>query len=192
MRLYLSSYPLQPYSMMLQMKSILEAFSNVPTPLALGGLTVGVLFLIFSQILRLKLFPKLDKRLGAQTIRHIINWLGVLATIGILFGFLAFILPIVLPIEKPEDSYRGNIPANLSLRDAARWVAETEDGFDVEFGSACTEKQLGAKVSGGFLAAGNIARAIERLPRTVADSKSRVAFKVTRSQERGLYEVDCR
>jgi hypothetical protein len=172
------------------MDRILEIASRVSTPIALAGLIVGVLLLVFLRILRPQIVPQLDGTAGAQTVKSIIHWLGVLAVVGVLCASATSILAKMVGVT-PEDSYRGNIPANLSLKSAARWVAETEPGFSVEFGANCIEAVLESKVSGGTLAAGSIARAIEKLPRTVISPKSQVDFRVTRSEERGLYEVDC-
>lgn len=73
------------------MASVLEVASRVSTPLALGGLFAAILFLIFRQLLRLKIFPKLARKEGYTLLRVVVDRLFFLALVAMILGAIAFV-----------------------------------------------------------------------------------------------------
>ena len=75
------------------MESIFEIASSISTPLALAGFVAAVFFFILRQIIKANVIPPLTKALGGQVILTIINYVFVLALVGMVLGFIGFILP---------------------------------------------------------------------------------------------------
>jgi hypothetical protein len=61
------------------MQETFKVFTNIPDPLALGGLIVGGLILVFLALLKLGIFPKLTRELGEKTISRMMLYLFILA-----------------------------------------------------------------------------------------------------------------
>ncbi|MCD9189332.1 MAG: hypothetical protein LUM44_23145 [Pyrinomonadaceae bacterium] len=70
-------------------EGILGIFKNPPNQLAIAGLTIGVLLLVFLAILRLKIFPRLNQVLGAELIHAMMKYLFILALVSIVLSFLS-------------------------------------------------------------------------------------------------------
>jgi hypothetical protein len=82
--------------------TVLRIASGVATPLALGGLIVGVILIVFKQILSMNIFPQLTSETGGVIILRIINVLFILCGIAIIFGFAAYVLPMILAARYPK------------------------------------------------------------------------------------------
>lgn len=78
------------------MNTLFEIASAVKTPLALAGIVVVVLYLIFKGILKLNIYPELTRRDTFQLLNRIMTYLFILALIAIVLGFIAYILPLIL------------------------------------------------------------------------------------------------
>lgn len=70
------------------MKDIFKIATGISTPLMLAGFISAVLFFILRQVLKsIKAYPT-DK---LSILKIILNWLGVLALVAIVFGFIGYI-----------------------------------------------------------------------------------------------------
>ncbi|HVR40223.1 MAG TPA: hypothetical protein VMU84_14100, partial [Thermoanaerobaculia bacterium] len=98
------------------MDRILEIATKVATPLALAGLIIGVLFLLFRQVLAKKIFPKLLRNQSAAVIHKIIDRMFVLALVAILLAVVAYIAGLFAKAsQKPGNSSgRDSEPAPTS------------------------------------------------------------------------------
>ena len=74
------------------MDRILAIATKVATPLALGGLIVGVFFLILRQIISAGLIPQVTSETGGMILLRIINGFIVLALVATVLGFLGYLL----------------------------------------------------------------------------------------------------
>jgi hypothetical protein len=82
--------------------NILEVASKVSTPLALGGLIVGALFLTFRQILSMNIFPQLSRQLGGKILIKIINAFLTLALVATVLGFIGYVMPTFINAYYPK------------------------------------------------------------------------------------------
>lgn len=74
------------------MNALFEIASAVKTPLALAGIVVVALYLIFKAILKLNIFPKLARKDTFQLINRIMTYLFILALIAIVLGFVSYMV----------------------------------------------------------------------------------------------------
>jgi hypothetical protein len=65
---------------------------KIRTPLALGGLTVLVLFFLYDKILDLKIFPKLEGIYAYGLIKTLLNNVFWLALLAVLLGGVSYLL----------------------------------------------------------------------------------------------------
>ena len=72
---------------------IFEIATRISTPLALAGFVAAVLFFILRQLLAKNIFPMLSKTMGGAVVRQIIDRLFVLALVGMILGFVGYLLP---------------------------------------------------------------------------------------------------
>ena len=173
------------------MGDIFEIATRVSTPLALGGLVVGSLFLTFRQILSMKIFPQLSRQLGGKIIIKIINTFLVLALVAITLGFIAYVTPAVLdayyPRLNPEYVDMGT-DEDLPLEKLVRVVAATQD-VTINFNQGCPERVRGALVEAGNHNGKDIAGLLENFKQRVKGEG--VSYSVRREGER-RYEIVCR
>jgi type III secretory pathway component EscU len=88
------------YTWLTKVGSLLE---KIRTPLALGGLTVLVLFFLYKQILDLAIFPKLDEYQAFQIINLLLRNVFWLAIISVILGGISYILQFFLR-QSPDPS----------------------------------------------------------------------------------------
>ena len=74
------------------MDKILNIATKVSTPLALGGLIVGIFFLIVRQIISTGLIPQLTVETGGTIILRIINGFIILSLVAIVLGFVGYVI----------------------------------------------------------------------------------------------------
>lgn len=160
---------------------------NIPTPLALGGLILSGLIAVFLAILKLNIFPKLNKELGEKVISQMMRYLFVLALVGMLLGFVGYILPMFANGRLP-DGFRVNLPNGLSLQIAAKFVAEPV-GYSVDFKN-CDKSVLNVVVKGGTYGGKDAADVIEKLRLNLNEDLT-VNYQVTDLMEKMIYEVQC-
>lgn len=79
------------------MGKIFDIASQVSTPLALGGFFAAVVFFIFRQIVAKNIFPRLTAAIGADILKLIIERLFILSLVAMILGFIAFIVPKIVP-----------------------------------------------------------------------------------------------
>lgn len=86
------------------MNALFEIASAMKTPLALAGIVVVALYLIFKAILKLNIFPKLTRRDTFQLINKIMTYLFILAFIAIVLGFVSHMGGNREDNKVPEDA----------------------------------------------------------------------------------------
>ncbi len=76
------------------MEPILKVASQISTPLILAGVVIAVLYGIFK--LGIARIPTLSKTAGTRILFRIVNWIGILAFVALILGFIGFALPTLL------------------------------------------------------------------------------------------------
>ena len=173
------------------MGDILDIATRVSTPLALGGLVVGALFLTFRQILSMNIFPQLSRQLGGKILVKIINTFLVLALVAIVLGFVAYALPTFLNAYYPplnREYVSIGTGRDLPLEGLVRLVA-TERNVTINFNQNCDGKVRGALIEPGDHEGDNMQEFLENLRQRVKGGG--VSYSVIREGER-RYEIICR
>jgi len=172
------------------MEKILRIATSVSTPLALSGLIVGVLFLIFKQILSMNIFPQLSSEAGGTIIIKLINTLLILSLVSIVLGFIAYIAPRYLrssyPTLSPEYVQVG-IDQDKTLEEIVRAVA-TERNVTVNFNQKCDQSIRGAIIEAGTHEGNNIKEFLENLRQRVKGQS--INYNVIKEGDR-RYEITC-
>jgi hypothetical protein len=171
--------------------NILDIAAKVSTPLALGGLVVGALFLTFRQILSMDIFPQLSRQLGGRIIVKIINTFLILALVAIVLGFVAYVTPTVMNAYYPPldaDYLDVGTDADQPLESLVRAVATTQD-VTINFNENCTERVRRAVIEAGDHEGKNIKEFLENLRQRVKGRS--VDYSVTQEGEQ-RYEIVCR
>ena len=174
------------------MSEIFKIASNISTPLALGGLFAAILFFLFRQILKMEIFPKLNRALGGQIVISIINKLFILALVAMVLGFAGYVIARAFPGTPPipEDSINVNMPDGYRLRDAITYFAQTDEAV-VRFTETCDKTILDSEVTGGDFAAPNTKRLIENLQFRLKNPPPTLRSLHANLKEKGLYEISC-
>src|SRR5881275_414846 len=116
------------------MEELLRVASQVSSPLALGGLFAAIFFLILRQIIAKNIFPELNKAVGGDILKLIIERLFILALIAMILGFIGYIF--AAGKTKGADYISVALPNNMTLKEATRRIADI-DHFTVDFKERC-------------------------------------------------------
>lgn len=175
------------------MNEIFKIASNISTPLALGGLSAAILFLVFRQILNMGIFPNLTRALGGQIIINIINKLFILALIAMILGFAGYVIAKAFPAKAPvpPDAINVNMPDGHHLRDAIKYIAQS-DNAAVRFTESCDKSILDSEVKGGVFTAPTTERLMENLQFQIINPPQNLHSLHVNLKEAGLYEVTCK
>ncbi|HEV2828822.1 MAG TPA: hypothetical protein VGW76_14600 [Pyrinomonadaceae bacterium] len=181
------------------MDKILDIATKVSTPIAVSGLVVGVLLIVFYGILKLRIFPKLNQTMGRDVISTMMKYLYRLALVSIVLGFVAYLTPFVLGAlyprrPPPPDSATWQMRFDYTLRDAIRRVAELDSHPSVRF-ERCNDAVMNIKVKKGTYSAKNYAAIIHQLQYNLIEpvpaiQQGKDIYEV-RLNEGGLYEIVC-
>lgn len=172
------------------MGSILEIAAKVSTPLALGGLIIGTLFLIFRQILSLNIFPQLNRQLGGKIIIKIINTFLTLALVAIVLGFVAYVLPTIINAYYPkldEEYVNVGTSEDQHLEKVVRTVA-LGTNVTINFGPDCGQSVRTAMIEAGDHEGDNIKELLENFKQRVKGPG--INYSVKQEGER-RYEIIC-
>lgn len=173
------------------MGNILEIAAKVSTPLALGGLIIGTLFLTFRQILSLNIFPRLNRQLGGKIIIKIINAFLTLALVAIVLGFVAYVLPTIINAYYPkldEEYVNVGTPEDQHLEKVVRTVA-LGTNVTINFGPDCGQPVRTAMIEAGDHEGDNIKELLENFKQRVKGPG--INYSVKQEGER-RYEIICR
>ena len=172
------------------MERILEIASKVSTPLALGGLIVGALFLIFRQLLSMNIFPQLSRQLSGKIIIKIINTFLALALVAIILGFISYVLPTIInsyyPKLDPEYVDVGT-DEDQPLEKVVRAVAIGQN-VTINFNPNCDQSVRNAVIEAGNHEGANIKELLENLRQRVKGRS--INYSVRQEGER-RYEIIC-
>jgi hypothetical protein len=173
------------------MENILEIASKVSTPLGLGGLIVGALFLIFRQILSMNIFPQLSRQLGGNILIKIINSFLILALVAIVLGFTSYILPTAMKAYYPplEPDYVDlGIDQDQPLVGIIRAVAKGRN-VTINFNRNCDQPMRGAVIEAGNHQGKNIKEFLENLKQRIKGQS--IDYSVRQEGER-RYDISCK
>ena len=173
------------------MGNILEIAAKVSTPLALGGLIVGALFLTFRQILSMNIFPQLSRQLGGKIIIKIINTFLTLALVAIILGFTSYVLPTIINAYYPgldREYVNVGTDEDQPLEKVFRAVAIGQN-VTINFNQNCHQSVRDAMVEAGDHEGENIRELLENFKQRVKGPS--VNYTVTQEGER-RYEIICR
>jgi hypothetical protein len=172
------------------MNSIFEIASIISTPLALSGVVVASLFLLFRQIIKKNIFPKLTVVLAGTIIKSIINKIFIIALVAIVMGFAGYVVARFSLIPKlPPDFITISLPSGMSFQEAVKMIA-ANDSHTALF-SNCTEALLRTKVEPGRFGGKTSGELIEALQYRLVDSSTAGKYCVEHFKDRGIYEIRC-
>jgi hypothetical protein len=120
------------------MNEIFEIAAKVADPLALGGFIAAAIFLLLQRIVgRL---PRPDPETGARLWPAIVHWLFLIATIVMVLGLVAFLVPKFIPAPTPEST-AVEPPISLPSAPAPATVSQK---FNERIGNdgSCTERNV--------------------------------------------------
>jgi heme/copper-type cytochrome/quinol oxidase subunit 2 len=173
-------------------QKVLEISTKVSTPIAVAGLVVGVLLILFYAILRLKIFPKLNQKMGKDLLSSMMKYVYRLAMVSIILGFVAYLTPKVLGEIFPARSAPRNYAqwenkGERSLKQAIERVAEIDRHPSVKFD--CEESVLNMKVKKGIYTGSSYTDIIKQLQNSLVEPAT-IKYQV-RLTEEGIYEIVC-
>lgn len=172
------------------MGNILEIAAKVSTPLALSGLIIGALFLIFRQVLSMNIFPQLSRQLGGKIIIKIINTFLTLALVAIVLGFISYVLPTIINAYYPKlDHEYVNIGTDEEqpLEKVVHAVAAGRN-VTINFNQNCDQSVRSSMIEAGDHEGKNIKELLENLKQRVKGRS--INYYVTQEGER-RYEIIC-
>lgn len=94
---------------MFDITKIGSVLDRVKTPLTLGGLVILVLYGIYSQILKLGIFPQLPAASAFTLLQTIVSYLFWLAIVALILGVGSYLAIHFVTQLKPADA-EGSIP----------------------------------------------------------------------------------
>lgn len=176
------------------MEKVLEVATRVSTPIAVGGLALGVLLIIFYAILKLNIFPKLNQTMGKDLLTSMMSYLYRLAMVAIVLGFVAYLTPIVLgaifpPKRVPPDSAEWQMRFDYTLKGAIEHVAGLDNHPSVRF-DKCDDSVMNVQVKKGTYTGRNYSDIINQLQFHLAEPSAKEIYQV-RLKEEGYYEILC-
>ena len=110
--------------------------THITTPIMLAALIVIVFYLIWRQVLRLKIFSKISSEATAKIIGRIINLLALIAVITIILACLSTFIPPKIPHTNPEtqSSIKEGYPQSqiIVLQNPEIQPPLSEDNLEIE------------------------------------------------------------
>lgn len=173
------------------MGSILEIAAKVSTPLALGGLIIGALFLTFRQLLSMNIFPQLSRQLGGKIIIKIINTFLILALVAIVLGFISYVLPTFINAYYPKldrEYVDVGTDEDKPLEKVVRVIAMARN-VTINFNRNCDQSVRNAMIEAGDHEGKDVKELLENLKQRVKGPS--INYSVTQEGER-RYELICR
>lgn len=162
-----------------------EIASHVSSPLALAGLVVGALFLIFKKILSMNIFPQLTRQLGGAILLKIINTFLVLALVAIILGFAGYAMQTYYP-KLEHDFVSMGSDEDQSLEHVVQALAKGRN-VTINFGQNCDQARS-ATVEAGEYEGKNIVEFLENLKQRVKGNSVNYLAKKEGEQR---YEIIC-
>lgn len=172
------------------MSDFFEIASKVSTPLALGGLIVGALFLTFKQILSMNIFPQLTKQLGGKIIIKIIHTFLILALVATVLGFIAYVLPTIINAYYPKldtDYVDVGTGEAQPLENIVNMVA-AKTNATINFNDNCDQSMRKAMIEAGNHEGRNLREFLENLKQRV---KGPSINYVVKQEGQRRYELVC-
>ena len=171
---------------------ILEISTRVSTPIAVAGLVIGALLIIFYTILKLRIFPKLNQKMGKDLLTSMMRYVYRLAMVSITLGFVAYLTPIVLgaifpPRRVPPNFAQWENKGERSLKQAIQRVAEIDRHPAVRY--KCDDRLLNMQVKKGIYTGVDFADIIKQLQFNLVE-QSAIEYQVILTAE-GYYEIVC-
>ena len=181
---------------LLALGAILDALSNAavwitPSVTYICTAVVFVAVLVVQWLLKTKGLPwKTDddqiSRIRSLGKKQLFAFVGIL----VLLWFPRACTQPLPSVETPPDSVAFDLLDGLTLRRAITSIVE-DDKATAIFSKSCSESLLRMKVRGGQIRAKHRIDLILQLPYRLIDSKPTFSLRVTRSDERGTYEITC-
>ena len=173
------------------MDSILRIAASVHTPLALGGLIAGILFLVFRQIIAKDIFGSLAGPDTKDVIVRVIDKLFYLALVAVVLGFVAYILPKVVTARGGQispDYVDVGLDADKSLEEVITKVAAARNVTVVIPDQHCQQNVHAAVLEKGDHSGNNMKEFLENLKDRVKGSG--INYTVRQEGAR-RYEIVC-
>jgi ACR3 family arsenite efflux pump ArsB len=170
------------------MESVLRIAASVSTPLALGGLIAGVLFLVLRQLIAKDIFGRLATDATKDVVLAVINKLFYLALVAVVLGFLGYVIPKFIkgPTVSPDYVDVG-LDEDKPFTQVVKSVAVTRN-VTIVINPNCNQWASTAVVEKGDHSGNNIKEFLENLKdRTRGNGTS---FTVKQEGSR-RYEITC-
>lgn len=172
-----------------------EAGNNITTSLALGGLIVSGLIAVFLAILKLKIFPRLNRELGERVISQMMLYLFILALIGIILGFIGYVLPTIKEMlngqtkaEVEKKTMEFPVDERWTLKSAITEIARGK-GRSVKF-TNCDDAVMNTKLRSDLVRGSDTTALIKNLQDHRIGDISKELYQINLVEE-GRYEITC-
>lgn len=169
------------------MDKILAIATKVASPLALGGLIVGVFFLILRQIISAGLIPQVTPETGGEILLRIINGFLVLALVATVLGFLGYVIRMRYPQLDPNYVNIGT-GGDLTLTQIVNAVAKARN-VTISFSPNCKNSVRSAIIEGESHEGRNIEEFLENLKQRVKGTSINYVVKKEGAKR---YEIVCK
>jgi hypothetical protein len=93
-------------------------------------------------------------------------------------------------LERPGGGVSVGLPGGLTLKNAIEFVA-THGKFGVQYIGSCNQQFMQTKVQAGEFRGNDWGTIIDQLQFRLINSKSKSGYRVTKFQERGVYQIEC-
>jgi hypothetical protein len=168
-------------------KQFLAVATRVGTPLALGGLIIGVFFLIVRLVISAGLIPQVTVESGGTILLRIINGFIILSLVAVVLGFLGFWLRIRYPKINP-NYVNFTSPQEYSLSQLVAVIAAKRN-VTINFNSNCDESVRKARIEPGNHEGRDMKHLLESLKQRVKGQS--ISYAVKKEDDK-RYEIVCK
>ena len=169
------------------MNKILVFATRVGTPVALGGLIIGVFFLIVRLIISTGLIPQVTVDMGGTILLRIINGFIILSLVAVVLGFVGYWIRIRNPKIDPHY-VNFETPHEYSLSQLVAFIA-TQRNVTINFSSNCDELVRQARIEPGKHEGRDMKHLLESLKQRVKGQS--INYAVKREDDK-RYEIVCK
>lgn len=169
------------------MKDFLAFATRVSTPVALGGLIIGVFFLIVRLVISADLIPQVTVETGGTILLRIINGFIILSLVAVVLGFFGFWLRIRYP-KINRDYVNFSSDQERSLWQLVGVVADKRN-VTINFNSDCDESVRNARIEPGSYEGRDVKHLLESLKQRVKGQS--ISYAVKKEGDK-RYEIVCK
>lgn len=169
------------------MKTFLAFATRVRNPIALGGLIIGVFFLIVRLVISAGLIPQVTAQTGGTILLRIINGFIILSLVAVVLGFAGFVIGKRYP--KLDPNYVNVTSDQERSLSQLITVIATKRNVTINFHPDCDETIRRARVEPGKYEGRDMKHLLESFKQRVKGKS--ISYAVRKEGER-RYEIVCK